>query len=74
MPLLTRQGEPSWSLEVIQLCPGKTYVPVGEVLGANSLKKGEKWEQGVWSKTVRPHTESESCQGTPDFAVFLHRH
>lgn len=37
-------------LEDIQLHPGKkTYVPVGEALGANSFKKGEKREQGIWS-------------------------
>lgn len=42
------QLEPA-GLEGIQLCPGKTDVPVGEALGANSFKKGEKWEQRVWS-------------------------
>lgn len=42
------QLEPA-GLEGIQLCPGKNYVPVREALGANRFKKGEKWEQGVWS-------------------------
>lgn len=43
------QLEPA-GLEGIQPCPRKTYVPVGEALGANSFKKEEKWEQGVWSR------------------------